>query len=55
MKFRMLRWTDEDFVKLLNQEFKTKILIVKIVDIFDFNGSFLPELQETRWSKYVSY
>jgi 30S ribosome assembly GTPase len=36
--------TDDDFIKILNQIGKNKGLIVKIVDIFDFNGSWLPGL-----------
>lgn len=34
--------TDEDFLKILNGIGKSNALIVKIVDIFDFNGSWLP-------------
>jgi len=37
--------TDEDFLKILNQLGDVDGLIVKIVDIFDFNGSWLPGLQ----------
>ncbi|MBU8905608.1 ribosome biogenesis GTPase YqeH [Desertibacillus haloalkaliphilus] len=36
--------TDDDFLKILNQLGHTDALIVKIVDIFDFNGSWLPGL-----------
>ncbi len=36
--------TDDDFLKILNQVGQTDSLIVKIVDIFDFNGSWLPGL-----------
>ncbi|WP_216828997.1 ribosome biogenesis GTPase YqeH [Alkalihalobacterium elongatum] len=36
--------TDDDFLKILNTLGKTNSLIVKIVDIFDFNGSWLPGL-----------
>jgi 30S ribosome assembly GTPase len=36
--------TDDDFLEILNQVGKTDSLIVKIVDIFDFNGSWLPGL-----------
>ncbi len=36
--------TDQDFLNILNQLGKTDSLIVKIVDIFDFNGSWLPGL-----------
>lgn len=36
--------TDDDFLKILNEIGKNDSLIVKIVDIFDFNGSWLPGL-----------
>jgi 30S ribosome assembly GTPase len=36
--------TDDDFLKILNGLSEKKALIVKIVDIFDFNGSWLPGL-----------
>lgn len=36
--------TDDDFLKILNALGERKGLIVKIVDIFDFNGSWLPGL-----------
>ncbi len=36
--------TDDDFLKILNTIGKSDALIVKIVDIFDFNGSWLPGL-----------
>lgn len=36
--------TDDDFLKILNELGKKDALIVKIVDIFDFNGSWLPGL-----------
>lgn len=36
--------TDDDFLKILNKVGDTNSLIVKIVDIFDFNGSWLPGL-----------
>ncbi|EIJ78955.1 GTPase YqeH [Bacillus methanolicus PB1] len=36
--------TDDDFLKILNKIGKSDSLIVKIVDIFDFNGSWLPGL-----------
>ncbi|QED48714.1 ribosome biogenesis GTPase YqeH [Cytobacillus dafuensis] len=36
--------TDDDFLKILNEIGKSNSLIVKIVDIFDFNGSWLPGL-----------
>jgi 30S ribosome assembly GTPase len=36
--------TDDDFLKILNGIGKTNALIVMIVDIFDFNGSWLPGL-----------
>lgn len=34
--------TDDDFLKILNEVGQKEALIVKIVDIFDFNGSWLP-------------
>ncbi|MCK1991587.1 ribosome biogenesis GTPase YqeH [Peribacillus muralis] len=36
--------TDDDFLKILNKVGETDSLIVKVVDIFDFNGSWLPGL-----------
>ncbi|RSK27924.1 ribosome biogenesis GTPase YqeH [Bacillus sp. HMF5848] len=36
--------TDDDFLKILNGLGQSNGLIVKIVDIFDFNGSWLPGL-----------
>ncbi|NEU31613.1 ribosome biogenesis GTPase YqeH [bacterium LRH843] len=36
--------TDDDFLKILNGLGKTNALIVKVVDIFDFSGSWLPGL-----------
>jgi len=36
--------TDDDFLRILNGLGKHEGLIVKIVDIFDFNGSWLPGL-----------
>src|SRR5690554_3963207 len=36
--------TDDDFLKILNELGHKKTLIVKIVDIFDFNGSWLSGL-----------
>ncbi|WP_174730077.1 ribosome biogenesis GTPase YqeH [Mesobacillus harenae] len=36
--------TDDDFLKILNEIGQKDALIVKIVDIFDFNGSWLPGL-----------
>lgn len=36
--------TDDDFLKILNKVGETDSIIVKIVDIFDFNGSWLPGL-----------
>ncbi|WP_335869287.1 ribosome biogenesis GTPase YqeH [Bacillus sp. 2205SS5-2] len=36
--------TDDDFLKILNGLGEVEGLIVKIVDIFDFNGSWLPGL-----------
>ncbi|MEC1696667.1 ribosome biogenesis GTPase YqeH [Schinkia azotoformans] len=36
--------TDDDFLKILNGIGDSDALVVKIVDIFDFNGSWLPGL-----------
>ncbi|UCZ54458.1 ribosome biogenesis GTPase YqeH [Bacillus shivajii] len=36
--------TDDDFLKILNTLSHKKALIVKVVDIFDFDGSWLPGL-----------
>lgn len=36
--------TDDDFLKILNGIGQTNALIVMLVDIFDFNGSWLPGL-----------
>jgi ribosome biogenesis GTPase YqeH len=36
--------TDDDFLKILNEIGQSDALIVKIVDIFDYNGSWLPGL-----------
>nr|WP_263325653.1 ribosome biogenesis GTPase YqeH [Neobacillus sp. Marseille-Q6967] len=36
--------TDDDFLKILNGIGRTDALIVMLVDIFDFNGSWLPGL-----------
>ncbi|MFC0473569.1 ribosome biogenesis GTPase YqeH [Halalkalibacter kiskunsagensis] len=36
--------TDDDFLKILNGLGQKKALIVKVVDIFDFTGSWLPGL-----------
>ncbi|MEW9667315.1 ribosome biogenesis GTPase YqeH [Ammoniphilus sp. 3BR4] len=35
---------DDDFIRILNQIGSTKALVVKVVDIFDFNGSWLKGL-----------
>lgn len=37
--------TDDDFLRILNGIGSTDALVVKIVDIFDFNGSWLPGIQ----------
>lgn len=37
--------TDDDFLRILNGIGQKDALIVKIVDIFDFNGSWLPGIQ----------
>jgi hypothetical protein len=40
--------TDEDFLKILHGIGDTNALVVKIVDIFDFNGSWLNGLQRLK-------
>src|SRR5699024_12011 len=37
-------YTDSDFLKLISQISETKSLIVKLVDVIDFNGSFIKSL-----------
>lgn len=37
-------YTDSDFLEMISQISETKGLIVKVVDIFDFNGSFIKSL-----------
>ncbi|MCL6587085.1 MAG: ribosome biogenesis GTPase YqeH [Anoxybacillus sp.] len=36
--------TDDDFLKILHEIGQSEALVVKLVDIFDFNGSWLPGL-----------
>lgn len=36
--------SDDDFLKMLKEIGKSRGLIVKVIDIFDFNGSFIPSL-----------
>ncbi|MBB6454349.1 hypothetical protein HNQ94_002824 [Salirhabdus euzebyi] len=36
--------TDDDYIKMLDQISHSKGLVVKIIDIFDFNGSFISSL-----------
>ncbi|MBM7569592.1 ribosome biogenesis GTPase YqeH [Aquibacillus albus] len=38
-------FTDDDFLKMISQIRNTKGLIIKLVDLFDFNGSFITSLQ----------
>ncbi|WP_078545504.1 ribosome biogenesis GTPase YqeH [Litchfieldia alkalitelluris] len=45
--------TDDDFLKILNGIGDTEGLIVKIVDIFDFNGSWLPGLHRFVGNKKI--
>ncbi|NHM30395.1 ribosome biogenesis GTPase YqeH [Neobacillus terrae] len=45
--------TDDDFLKILNGIGETDALIVKVVDIFDFNGSWLPGIQRFAGSNKV--
>ncbi|WP_153464630.1 ribosome biogenesis GTPase YqeH [Sediminibacillus terrae] len=37
--------TDDDFLKMISEIRNTDALIVQVVDIFDFNGSFISSLQ----------
>ncbi|WP_062448020.1 ribosome biogenesis GTPase YqeH [Thalassobacillus devorans] len=37
-------YQDDDFLEMLNQISETDSLIVNLIDIFDFNGSFIPGL-----------
>src|SRR5690625_678254 len=37
-------YTDSDFLKMISQIAETKSLIVKMIDVFDFNGSFIKSL-----------
>ncbi len=39
--------TDDDFLRILNGISAKEALVIKIVDIFDFNGSWLPGLQRS--------
>ncbi|AST92655.1 ribosome biogenesis GTPase YqeH [Sutcliffiella cohnii] len=43
-EIQVVSLTDDDFLKILNSIGNTDALVVKIVDIFDFNGSWLPGL-----------
>ncbi|MGM7683077.1 ribosome biogenesis GTPase YqeH [Cytobacillus sp. Hm23] len=45
--------TDDDFLNILNGISKTDGLVVKIVDIFDFNGSWLPGLHRFVGNKNI--
>ncbi|WP_097677994.1 ribosome biogenesis GTPase YqeH [Bacillus massilinigeriensis] len=45
--------TDDDFLKILNGIGSKDALIVKIIDIFDFNGSWLPGIQRFAGSNPV--
>ncbi|WP_082233766.1 ribosome biogenesis GTPase YqeH [Halobacillus massiliensis] len=38
-------YTDDDFLKMLQEISGSKALVVQLVDIFDFNGSFIPGLK----------
>ncbi|WP_208590098.1 ribosome biogenesis GTPase YqeH [Gracilibacillus suaedae] len=40
-----VEYTDDDYLRMINQISDTNSLVVKIVDIFDFNGSFITGLQ----------
>ncbi|MBN8236706.1 ribosome biogenesis GTPase YqeH [Halobacillus kuroshimensis] len=38
-------YQDDDFLEMLNQINGTKSLVIQLIDIFDFNGSFIPGLK----------
>ncbi|UOQ86087.1 ribosome biogenesis GTPase YqeH [Gracilibacillus salinarum] len=40
-----VEYTDDDYLRMIHQVSDTNSLVVKIVDIFDFNGSFISGLQ----------
>ncbi|ENH97593.1 GTPase YqeH [Gracilibacillus halophilus YIM-C55.5] len=40
-----VEYSDDDYLTMIQEIHKTKGLVVKIVDIFDFNGSFISSLQ----------
>ncbi|GAB2554688.1 ribosome biogenesis GTPase YqeH [Gracilibacillus alcaliphilus] len=40
-----VEYTDDDYLRMIQQISDTDSLVVKIVDIFDFNGSFISGLQ----------
>ncbi|KAB8127287.1 ribosome biogenesis GTPase YqeH [Gracilibacillus oryzae] len=40
-----VEYTDDDYLRMIHQISDTSSLVVKIVDIFDFNGSFITGLQ----------
>ncbi|SHN10316.1 ribosome biogenesis GTPase YqeH [Gracilibacillus kekensis] len=40
-----VEYTDDDYLRMINQVSNTDSLVVKVVDIFDFNGSFITGLQ----------
>ncbi|MBR2680843.1 MAG: ribosome biogenesis GTPase YqeH, partial [Exiguobacterium sp.] len=45
--------SDDDFLRILNGISSKEALVIKIVDIFDFNGSWLPGLQRSVGSNPV--
>src|SRR5699024_7711318 len=40
-----VEYTDDDYLRMIHQVSDTNSIVVKIVDIFDFNGSFISGLQ----------
>ncbi|MDX8045900.1 ribosome biogenesis GTPase YqeH [Gracilibacillus sp. S3-1-1] len=40
-----VEYTDDDYLRMIHQISDTNSLVVKVVDIFDFNGSFINGLQ----------
>ena len=46
-------YTDDDFLEMISQIRNTDGLIVKIVDIFDFDGSFIPSIKRLTGSNPI--
>ncbi len=48
-----VEFTDDDYLRMIHQISDTNCLVVKIVDIFDFNGSFISGLQRLTGSNPI--